>query len=206
MTGDSRFSQDDEANALHFGMKAAKHDKGHLAVDWGSRRSQQLRFQKLEQMLSIRAGDSLVDVGCGLAGFLEYLNDRRIDVDYIGIDLSEEMISRCRSRYPTADFITGSFLDLDEIRGDFVVASGIFNLRTTYPLEFLRETVLRMYESCGRGMAFNCLSSRAENKEPGEFHADPEKVLDMCRQLEGDSVLDHSYLPHDFTIAIKKPA
>ncbi|MDG2094645.1 MAG: class I SAM-dependent methyltransferase [Phycisphaerales bacterium] len=206
MTGDSRFSKDDEANAAHFGMKVAKHDKGHLAVDWGSRRSQQLRFQKLKEMLSIRDGNSIIDVGCGLAGFLDYLNDRQINVDYTGIDVSEEMISRCRSRYPNNDFLTGSFLNLGKIKADLVVASGIFNLRTNHPFDFLQETVLRMYESCNRRIAFNCLSSRAENKEPGEFHVDPEKVLDMCQQLEGDVVLDHSYLPHDFTIAIKKPS
>ena len=206
MTRHSRYSKDDEANAAHFGMKVVKHDEGHLAVDWGSHRSQQLRFQKLNEMLSIGCGSSLVDVGCGLAGFLDYLNENQIEVAYTGIDVSEEMISRCRKRYPDSDFLTGSFLDLGEIRADLLVASGIFNLRTSHPFEFLQETVEQMYQSCNKGIAFNCLSSRATKQESGEFHVDPEQVLELCRQMGADVTLDHSYLPHDFTIALKKPS
>ena len=206
MTLNPKFGKDDEANAAHFSSKVVEHEQGHLAVDWGSRRSQQLRFETLYRMLAIREGCSIVDVGCGLAGFLEYLAANGVRVDYTGVDLSTEMISRCRARFPEARFVTGSFLDLPETRADHLVASGIFNLRTEHPWDFLQETVSLMYRSCNEGVAFNCLSTRATHRQPGEFHVDPERALRMCRQLGPDVTLDHSYLAHDFTIALKKPS
>ena len=204
MSKHSQFNEDDRLNAAHFDSKVAAHELGHLAVDWGSRSSQNARFERLLAMLSIKPGDSVLDVGCGVAGFYEYLISRDVDAAYCGIDVSEQMIRRCRNRHPGSTFHHGSYLQENLPQFDFLVASGIFNLRQTDPYAFLHTMIKAMYDSCLKGIAFNCLSSYAGRCEPGEFHADPVAVLEHCHNLGGLIRYDHSYLPHDFTIAIMK--
>jgi SAM-dependent methyltransferase len=57
-----------------------------------------------ERYIRPRAGDRVVDIGCGPGVMLEYLGD----VEYTGIDLEERYIANARSRYGTrAEFVHG---------------------------------------------------------------------------------------------------
>ena len=53
-------------------------------------------------------------------------------------------------------------------------------------------------------VAFNSLSSWANDKEKGEFYADPLEVLKFCKTLSPWVVLRHDYHSRDFTIFIYK--
>lgn len=201
---ESPYREDDASIAAHFDRTAREHKYGFRAVDWGSERSQFLRFDRLTSMLPIDEGCSVLDVGCGIGGFLAYLNGQPIKVDYTGVDVSMEMIRICKEKFPQCTFHCASFLDIDLGMFDFVVASGTFNLRSVAPEAFLRDCVQRMFLTCRRGIGFNCLSAMADRREDGEFHADPTAVLEACHGLTRRVRYDHSYLPHDFTIALLK--
>ncbi|MCH2138465.1 MAG: methyltransferase domain-containing protein [Phycisphaerales bacterium] len=202
MTPQPTFRDDDLANASHFDASARAHKHGHLAVDWGSASSQQLRFDVLIQLLGISSGMRVLDVGCGVGGLLDRLVEFGIDVQYHGIDISQEMIDICRSRHSSHTFTLGSVLEVDVPACDVAIASGIFNLRQTSPMDFLQAVASKMMQLSERGMGFNCLSSEADSKTPGEFHACPGEVLAFAHTLGRHVRYDHSYLPHDFTIAV----
>jgi SAM-dependent methyltransferase len=53
-------------------------------------------YRTFVRHLDIRPGQRVLDLGCGTGTILQYLPD----VDYTGIDLSEEYIRKARSRYP----------------------------------------------------------------------------------------------------------
>ena len=127
-----------------------------------------------------------------------------VRVDYRGIDVSDEMIRICRERHADHEFHLGSILEAKLPQFDTLVASGIFNRRQQKPEDFLMATVETMFRLCNRGIAFNCLSTHADKHEPGEFHADPLAVIARCQSLTTHIRYDHSYLPHDFTIALMK--
>lgn len=196
------YRDDDRRNAAYFDEAARKHGTGHRAVDWGSAHSQQLRFNRLTKLLNPQPGQRLLDVGCGISDYLRQLNEIGLDVDYTGIDISDEMIRRSMETWPDATFFQGSILELELDRFDLAVASGIFNLRQDDPMGFLIATVHHMYDLCDIGIAFNCLSTRADNMTEGEFHVDPDKLQEQLSQVAGTVILDHDYLPHDFTIAM----
>ncbi|MEF8847396.1 MAG: methyltransferase domain-containing protein [Candidatus Paceibacterota bacterium] len=68
----------------------------------------------------ITKGDKVLDLGCGNGRYFESIQDK--DVDYLGIDFSEELIQIARKKYSeqdNAEFRTGDVLDLDLSKNQF---------------------------------------------------------------------------------------
>lgn len=49
---------------------------------------------------AVAKGDSWLDLGCGFGRFLEFLDKKFEEIDYIGYDSSESMIERISARFP----------------------------------------------------------------------------------------------------------
>lgn len=79
------------------------------------------RLQKLIGF-NIPAGSSVLELGCGVGDLLASLDTSR----GLGVDFSEEMISRARVRHPDLEFMVADVqgLDLDE-KFDFILLSNI---------------------------------------------------------------------------------
>ena len=58
----------------------------------------------------VKNGDKVLDIGCGNGRFLYALYNK--DVDYCGIDASEEMIELAKFKFPKAGFLRADALDL----------------------------------------------------------------------------------------------
>lgn len=71
-------------------------------------------WPELEQILNnLKDGDSLLDVGCGNGRLLENLKDR--EIEYLGVDNSEELIKLAKINYPHNNFIIGDVLSLNKV-------------------------------------------------------------------------------------------
>ena len=175
------------------------------ALNWGSRQSQELRFSILTQIGNLE-GANILDVGCGMADLLGYLQQSTTSVHYTGYDLTSEMIENALHRFPESQLEVRNLLEEPppELSFDYVFASGIFYLRQVEPMVYLESMVCRMFSICRRGVAFNTLSTLASQYNPNEFYADPAEVLTMCLKLTNRLVVRHDYLEHDFTVYLYK--
>jgi ubiquinone/menaquinone biosynthesis C-methylase UbiE len=198
-------STDDLQNIHLYESLLSQHGDSFKSLNWGSRESQIKRFEVLAEV-GIKSGDSVLDVGCGLADFYAWLQKHRPGVLYSGIDITPEMIKRARERFSDIHLMVGTILEgpLDSIGYDYVVASGIFYLRQFDPEIYMEKTISSMFYLAKRGVAFNCLSSWIQNPEPGEFYADPLRTLQFCRTLTPYLTLRHDYHKGDFTIHLIK--
>ena len=171
------------------------------ALDWGSRESQELRFSALTGIGEL-GGTTILDVGCGMADLLDYLQRNRTNVDYTGYDLSPAMVNLARQRFPQIRLEVCDLMAEPEpsLRFDYVLSSGIFYLRQAMPMVYLEAMVRRMFALCRRGVAFNTLSTKALQRHGDEFYADPAEVLTICLEITPRAVLRHDYLPNDFTV------
>jgi len=61
-----------------------------------------------------------------------------------------------------------------------------------------------MFSLATSAVAFNTLSTWAQDQEAGEFYADPLKVVEFCRTLTPWVVMRHDYHPRDFTVYLYK--
>ena len=98
-----------------------------------------LRVEHVERYIRPKAGDKVLDCGCGPGDFLAYL----LDVDYVGVDISEDYIASARSRFgDRASFRVGPVCsETMSERGhyDLVLANGLLHhLGDDQVREFLR--------------------------------------------------------------------
>ena len=190
----------------HYDALVARHGLSHKALDWGSRDSQELRFSVLAAIADLR-GRSVLDVGCGLADFCEFLRARGIEVDYTGVDLSPAMVAKAAERFPGVRLVAGNILECElPAQGyDYVLASGIFTfLRGAEAEATAWRLIERLHGLARRACGFNSLSTWARERDPGEFQLDPAATLARCRELGEGVVLRHDYLAHDFTVYLYK--
>jgi len=176
-----------------------RHGSSYRSVNWGSEEGQRKRF---EVLLYVGSDDvrtaSLLDVGCGVGHLVGYLEANGFTGEYMGVDALPDMVTVARKQYPRHTF---EVMDFSEGGGswhaEYVIGSGLF---TYANWDIMRRTLQTMFHACGTAVAWNTLSTWAEEQTEGEFHADPIATLEFCRTLTPWVSLRHDYMPHDFTV------
>lgn len=185
-----------------------KHGYTHKCLGWSSKKRMEVRYQILKE-IGIQSMDSVLDVGCGLGGFLAFLRkgiggQRRIrNVRYLGIDIVPEFIYKARIDFDNWDkklcrFEIGTLFDFDE-KFDWVVESGIFNHHTC-DMDYIQRHLKRAFEMCRMGVAFNFLTTYVDYDSKQLHYTDPKELLDFAKTLTNFVTIRHDYLPYEFTI------
>jgi len=187
----------------YYDVLVKRHGHNHRACDYGRYESQIEKYRVLSEVMPLN-GKSVLDVGCGFGDYVDYLNDKYINVRYTGVDISKVMVEEARRLHPEKDIRQLNILDKNPGKYDLVTANGIFYLLGDDAPVLTKILVERMYELANHAVAFNCLSSWAKDKEKGEYYADPLEVLDLCLSITQRIVLRHDYHPRDFAIYLYK--
>jgi SAM-dependent methyltransferase len=197
--------------AEYYGRKLSLHGAVPQGVDWNSRESQVLRFEQLLKIHDSKVGFSILDWGCGYGALLAYLRGKKIKCRYIGFDLSAKMIQKAHElhgKQSQARFKTGS---PEGEKADYVVSSGIFNVRLRTPLRAWEAYVLGILRGMNRlsrkGFSFNCLTKYSDKGKmrPDLYYADPLFLFDHCKKKFSRNVaLLHDYGLYEFTILVRK--
>ena len=182
-----------------------EHENSVGALAWGSRDSQEKRFEVFSKLLSLN-NSSILDVGCGLGDLNTYLLKSNIKSNYTGLDITDDMIPIAKENHPESTFLVGDIRELEpsDFNVDYVLASGIFNLTIEDHEQFIWDSIEKMYAIANKAVAFNIMSEHAPVKNPDNYYASPVEYLDKCMKINKYSLLDHSYMIHDFTIIIFK--
>ena len=149
-----------EATARYYGEKVRRFGATPAGADWRCGPTQQMRFVQLLKVCTGASHYSLNDLGCGWGALLQFLARRRMRsrVDYLGVDLSQDMIAAARAARPqdARCFVVGA---RSPRVADYGVASGVFNVRLDVPIAqweaFVRHTLRTLRDSSRRGFAVN---------------------------------------------------
>jgi SAM-dependent methyltransferase len=202
-----------DAVRAYYGDKVRQHGATAAGVDWRDAASQHLRFDRLLTLLE-RPGDSVLDVGCGWGALLPVLRARGFSGAYHGVDASADMIARARQEHRDADarFTCTPLAALDETHAaDWVLASGIFNVKLDASRDAWESGVLRSLDSmhalARRGYAFNCLTAYSDTDRMADrlYYADPLFHFDRCKREHAPHVtLLHDYGLYEFTLLVRR--
>lgn len=198
--------------ARYYSEKIAAHGDTPRGVDWNSEEGQFIRFEQLCKVVPPAAPEfSLIDLGCGYGALLDYLQGRQLPCDYLGVDVSDEMIRAAMRRHealPGVRFITASTPDR---AADYSVASGIFNVRQNRSddewFDYIQHTLDVLDRNSRLGFSFNCLTSYSDEdkKRDDLYYADPCLLFDLCKRRYSRQVaLLHDYGLYEFTIIVRK--
>jgi SAM-dependent methyltransferase len=88
------------AQAEHYRRRFLEHGETPPGVDWGPRQEDlDLRYGNMLRVIppeEAGARATLLDVGCGFGGLLDYAQQHGYQLDYTGIDIVGEMVERGR--------------------------------------------------------------------------------------------------------------
>ncbi len=194
----------------YFGKRIEQHGASPRGVDWNSDESQNTRFDQLLKIVEMESF-SILDYGCGYGALADYIEQKGFHADYYGFDILESAIEIARQAQngkPNRTFFT----DKDKLPAcDYVVASGVFNVRGEQSFETWTKYVvdsLHRFNDLGRkGFASNFLTkySDADKMRADLYYADPLYLFDYCkRNFSKNVALLHDYRIYDFTILVRK--
>jgi len=187
----------------HYQQLFAQHGDSPDAVQYSDRITQFKRFEVLSQVA--HKLNSVVDIGCGLGHFYEYLKEGQPDVKYLGLDFVDEFIEASKTKY--ADNERTSFKQFDLTKDvipagyDYVVLSGVFNNKSSNNNEFMLNGINSMFNACTKGIAFNAMSTYVDFQADNLYYTDPLEIFDYCkRNLSRKVTLRHDYLVKENSI------
>jgi len=186
----------------HYEPRLTEDRENFDILDWASADSQVKRFDVLAERVALK-GRSLLDVGCGLGDLYAYLQRRRLEADYTGVDLLEKMVEAARRRHPDARFLCADvFADAPfEPRSfDVTFCSGALNLNLGNNRQFLPRAATRMVELARSVAVLNLLHARAQGSDERYFYFRPEEVLELLSDVPCVVEIVQGYLPNDFTV------
>ena len=195
----------------YFHEKLAVHGAVPQGVDWNSIQAQTLRFDQIIQIVNPGNYFSILDYGSGFGSLVNYLDGRGFQYQYVGFDPLESMILKAIELFGSKLYC--QFTDLEETLQpvDYVVASGIFNVKldTTEALwtDYCLCLLQRMDELSHNGFAFNMLTKYSDTHKmrPDLYYGDPLFLFDYCkRKFSRNVTLLHDYDLYDFTILVRK--
>jgi len=96
-------------------------------------------WEKLLDFLPDKQLLRVLDVGCGNGRFYEFLQSKDIEVDYLGIDNSSELLEIARDKYSEAEFKKVDIVENPNIltnytNYDLIVSFGVFHHIPSYKL------------------------------------------------------------------------
>jgi SAM-dependent methyltransferase len=193
----------------YYSGRLERHGATARGVDWNSAESQNLRFEQLAKLWDRHDGEiDLIDYGCGYGALVDFLAARGAPFRYQGFDISETMIREAASRAGDGIRFTATADGL--VAADYVVASGIFNVK----LEakdvdwhgYMRRTVDQLAALARRGFGFNALTTHSDpdRRRPDLHYADPAFWFDYCTRTHSRFVtLLHDYPLYEFTLLVR---
>jgi len=194
----------------YFGKRIEQHGASPRGADWNGTESQNTRFDQLLKIVEA-SSFSILDYGCGYGALADYLDQKGFHADYYGFDILESAIEIARQSHHGKPHRTFFTEEAKLPACDYVVASGVFNVRGDQSFETWTEYVVnsfhRFNDLSRKGFASNFLTkySDADKMRTDLYYADPLYLFDYCkRNFSKNVALLHDYRIYDFTILVRK--
>jgi SAM-dependent methyltransferase len=193
--------------------KVTAHGATPQGADWNSEASQTLRFEQLAKVIAEKEGDpfSILDYGCGYGALLDFLKKKYNAFRYAGYDVSEKMIAEARLLYTNESGAAWHHEGQALRPADYVVASGLFNVKLGHGdaawRNYVIDTLEAMNKLAVKGLAFNLLTAYSDREHMKDYlyYADPAFYFNYCKvNCSRYVALLHDYPLYEFTLLVRK--
>ncbi len=207
---------DKEKYIARYSDRLATYGYDPKTLGWGGGEvRQEIRYKNLLDIASFTARQphSLMDVGCGFADLLSYLEKTKslMKSNYFGVDINEKLLMEAQFQHngevKTKCYdILSDALDtcIENISGpyDLVVESGIFNfkLEREDQEQYISSMLKRMFDLSRLGVAADFMTTYVDWESEGAFHMEPSLLFDIAYKITRKIIVRHDYLPYEFCV------
>jgi len=183
--------------------------------------TQRNRFEIVLRHLSIKNGDSILDVGGAHGDFLQFLLDYDIvPGSYVCVDMSRKLQAVGRERFASAERKLG--IDISWVFGDgltdrkcleqlgkfdYAVCTSVFSVRT-HPLSMVKplfeDAIDGLFQACKKMACISAHTIYLQNPSVEDTLLDPCFMFQTGKRLTERVLVDHSYMPHDALLILWK--
>ena len=151
---------------------------------------------------------TILEIGCGLGGFLDYLIQSGFKVAgrYCGVDIVDKMQEINEKKYPFCRFLTCNIVEepLDEMF-DIVVLCGVFNHKTPNGNEYMKRLLESSFKYCKKMLSFNFISSYVNFLSDDTEYHNPNDIMNFCiENLSSQVRINHHYWKCDTSCKVYK--
>jgi SAM-dependent methyltransferase len=201
--------------AEHYNSCFEKHGDNNLGVDWPNYKDTLTRHKVMFEVT--RFGNqtpkkpiSLLDFGCGLGHFYEWIRNEKIEVNYSGLDINENFYNLCKNKFPNLEFFHKDILK-DEIlpNYDYIICNGVFtekrNLTQDEMFDFLKKTISVLWKKTDVGISFNVMSKLVDWERNELFHLSIDDLGKFITQnLSRNFIIRNDYKLYEYTVYVYK--
>ena len=189
-------------------------------VDWTKEDQVNIRYQVMLEITNFykksydnKKKISILDFGCGLSHFYEYLNKNDLNhIDYTGLEISKIFFEESKKKYPKNMYIYGDILKDDNLLNktyDYVISNGVFteknNLTYDYMFDYLEKMIVLIFKSCTKGMAFNLMSKQVDWEVETLFHVPIDDIANLLtKKITRNFIVRNDYGLYEYTVYVYK--
>lgn len=178
-----------------------KHGVSQKSLGWNKGRSN-LRFEVLTSQWCLQ-DSKILDFGCGFGSLFEYLQKKKLNLKYTGVDINPNFINVAKSKHRKAKFINIDIFQEPLFESfDYAFVSGTFNDKIHGNYKFIENSLNLFKQLNVKGIAFNCISDKVDFKEEHVFYSNPSRLLEICYKLSNKIILRNDYMPYEYSIFI----
>jgi SAM-dependent methyltransferase len=185
-------------------QRIAQHGATFASLNSGDEKKQELRHRVLASALR---GDSpsILEVGCGLAGFYNHLLRNHQNCSYRGYDIVPEYVAECRRNYPEAGFdLRNVFVEGIEGIYDTIIMSQVLNNRYAKSdnMQVMQLALNLAFKHTRVSVAIDMLSTYVEFRNPDLFYYAPEEIFRIAKEIAPRVVIRHDYRAFEFCVQL----
>ena len=185
------------------------HGDSILGVDWKDIDRVKRRMRVM--MEPCKGGTTLLDFGCGNGLLLEYIIKNGIDVEYSGLDISNDFVSLCKRKFDKRfSFFQKDILKSPLLKSyDYIVCNGVFTEKRTLTdaemFDLLISIVEKLFKKTNTCLSFNVMTANVDFKDDMLFYLSYDKITDfVSKNLSINYSIIRNYSAYEYTLRIYK--
>lgn len=206
--------------AEHYDSCFKKHGDTHLGVDWPNVHDLQIRYRVMEDVIqysnfnkSEKLSPTVLDFGCGSAQFFDYvkITNNRFNLLYSGLDINKSYIEYCTIKHRHNKFYQVDVLDPNTVLPsfDFIIFNGVFtekcDLSYDQMMDFFKQVMIKMWDNCEYGIAFNLMSKHVDWERDDLFHVSIDELgWFLKNNLSRNFIIRNDYGLYEYTTYVFK--
>lgn len=193
----------EQIDPIDYESLVTQHGDSPLSLGWGLKDRREIRFKYLLKPWTLN-NTSIMDIGCGFGDLYGYLTKNNLPNSYTGIDRVEKILEIAREKYPEGHFLLKDFLNEKLPKADYYFGSGILNDVCEEPEVRLNKVLKIFLDNSKLGFSLNFLSKSAKIKYKHANYTDAGEVASIIGKFGNRYMIDHSYMPFEFTLHYSK--